>query len=199
MRGTCLISCAAVALLLGCPTANAQGHVSMFVGSNFAGDAGRPLDEGLNDGSRLTLGADLGAMSKGIFGTEFDIAYARHFFGDGPQFGDNYVLTAMPSVIVGVPLGGERGPGVQPYATAGFGLVRRAIDLNGVGSFKDNSLGYSLGFGVNLHAATHFGVRVDYRYFRNVVGASSDNPFGIDFNQGTFNFSRGTVGAIFRF
>ena len=199
MRGVRLISWSAIALLLGCPMANAQGHLNIFVGSNFAGDAGRSLSEVLNDGSRLTWGADLGAVSKGILGTEFDIAFANHFFGKGPQTGNNYVLTAMPSLMVGVPVGGERGPGVQPYATAGFGLIRRSIDIGGVGTFKDNSLGYSLGFGVNGYATSHFGVRVDYRYIRNMGAEPSDNPFGIDFNRGTFSFSRGTVGAVFRF
>jgi opacity protein-like surface antigen len=199
MRGVRLISWAAVALLLGCPMANAQGHLNVFVGSNFAGDAGRSLSEVLNDGSRFTWGADLGAVSNGILGTEFDIAYANHFFGNGPQIGGNYVLTVMPSVIIGVPVGGERGPGVQPYATAGLGLIRRAIDISPGGPVKDNSLGYSLGFGMNGYATTHFGVRADYRYFRNMGAEPSDNPFGIDFNRGSFSFSRGTVGAMFRF
>jgi hypothetical protein len=199
LRASRLISLAAVALLVSCSSANAQGHVNVFVGSNFSGDAGRSLSEALNDGSRLTFGADVGGMTKGIVGAELDVAYARHFFGEGPQFGGNYVLTVMPAMILGVPVGGERGPGIQPYATAGLGLIRRSVDLTGLGTFNDNSLGYSLGFGVNAFASSLFGVRADYRYFRNVTGASSDNLFGIDFNQGTFNFSRGTVGAVFRF
>jgi opacity protein-like surface antigen len=208
MRGVRLISWAAVALLLGCPMANAQGHLNVFVGSNFAGEAGRSLSAALIDGSRLTWGADLGAVSNGIFGTELDIAFASQFFGNGPanqfvgngpQTGNNYVLTVMPSVTIGVPVGGERGPRVQPYATAGLGLIRRSIDIAGEGTFRDNSLGYSLGFGVNGYATSHFGVRVDYRYIRNMGAELSDNPFGIDFNRRTFGFSRGTVGAVFRF
>lgn len=199
MRAIRLTSLAAVVLCVSCSIANAQGHLNVFVGSNFSGDAGRSLSEALNDGSRLTFGADIGGMKKGIFGTELDVAYARHFFGEGPQFGSNYVLTMMPAMIIGVPIGGERGPGVQPYATAGFGLIRRSVDLTGLGAIKDNSLGYSLGFGVNAFANSIFGVRADYRYFRNVVGESSDNLIGIDFNRGTFDFSRGTIGAVFRF
>ena len=187
--------------------ANAQGHLNVFFGSNFAGDAGRSLSAPFAGGSRLTWGTDLGAMSKsifgskGIFGTELDFAYANHFFDKGPQIGGNYVLTLMPSVIVAVPASGERARSVQPYATAGLGLIRRDIDIGGVGTFTDNSLGYSLGFGVNLNgfATPHFvGVRVDYRYFRN-MGAEPDHPFGIVPNRGTFSFSRGTVGAVFRF
>jgi hypothetical protein len=46
---------------------------------------------------------------------------------------------------------------------------------------------------------SNFGIRADYRYFRNVSADASDNIIGIDFDRGTFNFSRGSIGAIFRF
>ena len=51
------------------------------------------------------------ALFKGIFGAEVDMAYARHFFGNDDRLGNNYVFTLMPSIIVGVPIGGESGPG----------------------------------------------------------------------------------------
>lgn len=196
-----LMSLAAIVLLLGSSSARAQGHVNLFVGSNFLGDAGRSLSTALNDGSRLTWGGAVGGMSRGIFGAEVDVAYARHFYGNDAQLGNNYVLTLMPSILLGVPVGGERGPGFQPYASAGFGLIRRDRDLavDGVPAIKDNSLGYSIGFGVNGYASTHFGVRADYRYFRNVKADESNNLVGISLDRGTFNFSRATVGAMFRF
>jgi len=195
-----LISCgAAVALLLGCPLANAQGHLNAFVGSNFAGDGGSSSSAPLIDKSRFTMGAGVGTASKGIFGTEFDFAYAHHYFKKGPQIGGNYVLTMIPSVMIAVPTGGERSHSIHPYATAGFGLIRRAIDISGVGTVKDSSPGYSLGFGLNGFATPHFGVRVDYRYFRNVGAERSDHPLGSAFNSGTVSFSRGTAGAVFRF
>lgn len=194
-----LMSLAAIVLLLGSSSARAQGHVNLFVGSNFLGDAGRSLSTALNDGSRLTWGGAVGGMSRGIFGAEVDVAYARHFYGNDARLGDNYVLTLMPSILLGVPVGGERGPGFQPYASAGFGLIRRDLAVDGVTAIKDNSLGYSIGFGVNGYASTHFGVRADYRYFRNVEADESNNLVGISFDRGTFNFSRATVGAMFRF
>jgi len=199
MRITHLISLAAVVLLLGSSTVRAQGHVNLFVGSNFLGDAGRSLNEALNDGSRLTWGGAVGGMSKGIFGAEVDVAYARHFFGNDATLGNNYVLTIMPAVIVGVPVGGERGPGIQPYATAGFGLIRRDLAVDGISAFKDNRLGYSVGFGVNGYTSTRFGLRADYRYFRNVEADEASNIVGISLEPGTFNYSRGSIGAIFRF
>jgi opacity protein-like surface antigen len=199
MRLIRLVSLAAVVLLLGSSTARAQGHVNVFVGSNFAGDAGRSLSEALNDGSRLTWGADIGGMTKGIFGAEFDFAHSRHFFGSDPRLGNNYVMTMIPSLIVGVPVGGEKGPGIQPYGTVGFGLIRRNLEVDGVDAIKDNSLGYSIGFGVNGFTSTAFGIRADYRYIRNVTADDSNNLVGITLNQGTFNYSRGSIGAIFRF
>jgi opacity protein-like surface antigen len=199
MRMTRLISLVALVLFLGASTAQAQGHANVFVGSNFMGDAGRSLNEALNNGSRLTWGADVGGMTKGIFGAELDVAYSRKFFGDDPRLGTNYVFTLMPSLIVGVPVGGERGPGIQPYGTVGFGLIRRDLTVDRVEAFKDNNLGYSIGFGVNGYATTNVGIRADYRYFRNVTADESNNLVGIDFDRGTFSYSRASVGALFRF
>jgi len=199
MRLIRLFSLAALTVLLAAPTARAQGHLNLFVGSNFSGDAGRSLSAALNDGSRLTWGGAVGGTLRGIFGAEVDLAYARHFYGDDSSLGNNYVFTLMPSLIVGVPVGGEGGPGIRPYGTAGFGWIRRDLSINGVDAIKDNDLGYSIGFGVDGFATDHFGIRADYRYFRNVSADESTNVVGISFDQGTFSFSRGTVGAIFRF
>jgi len=199
MRVIRLMSIAALALLLGASTARAQGHANVFVGTNFAGDAGRSLSEALNEGKRLTWGGDVGGMFKGIFGAEVDFAHSRHFFGNDPRLGNNYVMTMVPSLIVGVPVGGEKGPGIQPYGTVGFGWIRRSLEVDGIDAIKDNSLGYSIGFGVNGYTSTAFGIRADYRYFRNVTADDSNNVVGISFSQGTFNYSRGSIGAIFRF
>jgi opacity protein-like surface antigen len=138
-------------------------------------------------------------MSRGIFGAELDVAYARHFFGSDVRLGDNYVFTLMPSILVGVPVGGESGAGFQPYASAGFGLIRRDLSVDGVSAIKGNDLGYSIGFGVNGYASTHFGIRADYRYFRTVQADESNNMVGVSLDRGTFNFSRGTIGAMLRF
>ncbi len=199
MRLIRLLSVAAVAVLLAAPAAHAQGHANVFVGSNFSGDAGRSLSAALNDGSRLTWGGAIGGTFNGIFGAEVDFAYARHFFGDDDVLGNNYVLTLMPSLIVGVPVGGESGPGIRPYGTAGFGWIRRDLSVAGIDTIKDNDLGYSIGFGVDGFATDHFGIRADYRYFRTVNADESSNVVGISLNEGSFSFSRGSVGAVFRF
>ena len=65
MRLIRLFSLAAVVVLLAAPTARAQGHANVFVGSNFSGDAGRSLSSALNDGSRLTWGGAIGGTVQG--------------------------------------------------------------------------------------------------------------------------------------
>lgn len=192
-------SIAAAAVLLASSSAGAQGHASLFVGGNFFGDAGRSINDTFDDGSRLTWGGSIGGMTKGIFGAEVDFGYSHNFFGKDDSLNNNYVLTLMPAVIVGAPIGGEKGPGLQPYASAGFGLLRRNLEVNGVEALNHNGAAYSLGFGVNGYAGTNFGIKADYRYFRNVSADEGDNIIGIDFDRGTFSFSRASVGAIFRF
>jgi opacity protein-like surface antigen len=199
MRRIRLLSLAALVFALAPSTARAQGHASVFVGSNFSGDAGRSLSAALNDGSRLTWGGSVGGTINGIFGAEVDVAYARHFFGDHDSLGNNYVFTLVPSLIVGVPVGGESGPGIRPYGTAGFGWIRRDLSISGVDAIKDNDLGYSVGFGIDGFATDHFGIRGDYRYFRTVSADESSNIVGISLDRGNFSFSRGTIGAVFRF
>jgi hypothetical protein len=199
MRLIRCMSIAAAVVLFASSSAWAQGHVNLFVGGNFFGDAGRSIDDAFDDGSRLTWGAAIGGMTKGIIGAEVDFGYSQNFFGRDDSFDRNYVLTLMPAVIVGVPIGGDRGAGLQPYASAGFGLLRRSLDVSGVEALNDNGAAYSLGFGVNGYAGTNFGIRADYRFFRNVTADEADNIVGIDFDEGTFSFSRATVGAIFRF
>lgn len=199
MRLIRFMSIAAATVLLASSSAQAQGHVNLFVGGNFFGDSGRSINDTFDDGSRLTWGGSIGGMSKGIFGAELDLGYSHNFFGKDDSLNNNYVLTLMPNVIVGVPIGGERGPGLQPYATAGFGLVRRSLEVNGIEALNNNGAAYSLGFGVNGYAGTNFGIRADYRFFRNVSADEGDNVIGIDFDRGTFSFSRATVGAMLRF
>jgi hypothetical protein len=199
MKPIRVISLAAAVLLLASSSALAQGHAHLFVGGNFFGDAGRSISDAFDDGSRLTWGAAIGGMTKGVIGAEVDFAYSHNFFGSDAALDGNYVLTLMPNVIVGVPIGGERGPGFQPYASAGFGWLRRSLEVSGVNAINDNGAAYSLGFGVNGYTATNFGIRADYRYFRNVSADESNNVLGIDFDRGNFSFSRATVGAVFRF
>jgi opacity protein-like surface antigen len=102
----------------------------------------------------------------------------------------------MPALIIGIPIGGQRGPGFRPYATAGLGVFHRSLNIANQSIFDGNSLGYSVGFGAMGFLGTNFGIRGDYRYFRNV---EVDEIALLDIRRGTFDFSRASIGAVFRF
>lgn len=60
----------------------------------------------------------------------------------------------------------------------------------------DNQLGYNAGGGVMAFVSDRVGLRADLRYVRNLQ-RSDDSAFG--FEAGEFNYSRGSVGVLFRF
>jgi opacity protein-like surface antigen len=180
--------------------ARADGYIAPFIGANFGGDVGRPLNVSLKDRSHLTYGGTLGFMGGGVFGVELDFSYTNNFYPTTiePE-GSNNLLTLMPALVLGVPLGGQKGPGVRPFGLAGVGLVKRDIDFGGsFPSVSENDLAYSLGGGVMGFFSDHIGVRGEYRYTRNFTL----DDFGItniDFDRGTFNYSRVTGAVVFRF
>ena len=190
---TALLICAGLAT-----EARADGFVSPFLAVNFGGDAGGTFNNNVTDRGRTAFGGNVGFMGGGIFGLELDVAYTKNFYGEGLVVGDNSLLTVMPAVIMGIPIGGQQGLGVRPYATAGVGMIRRDLSINGFDVFDGSDLAYNLGFGVMGYFSDHVGLRADYKFFRNfeVDDASLTN---IDFHRGTFDFSRAGVGVLFRF
>jgi opacity protein-like surface antigen len=190
---------AALLVCVGLATeARADGFVSPFLAVNFGGDAGGTFNNNVRDRGRTTVGGNVGFMGGGIFGLELDVAYTKNFYGEGAIVGDNSLLTVMPAVILGIPVGGQQGPGLRPYATAGVGMIRRTLNVSGFDVFDGSDLAYNLGFGVMGYFSDHVGLRADYKYFRNfeVDDASLTN---IDFHRGTFHFSRAGIGVLFRF
>ena len=199
MRSSLKALCAALLIYVGCATeARADVYVSPFWAVNFGGDAGGTFNNNVSDRNRTTNGAAVGFMNGGIFGVELDIAYTNKFYGEGAVVGDNSLLTIMPAVIMGIPVGGQQGPGIRPYATAGVGIIRRELSISGVDVFDGSDQAYSLGFGVMGYFSNHVGLRADYKFVRNfeVDEVSLTN---IDFHQGTFDFSRAAIGVLFRF
>jgi opacity protein-like surface antigen len=178
--------------------ARADGFVSPFLAVNFGGEAGGTFNDNVDDRSRATIGGNLGFMSGGVLGLELDVAHTKNFYGKGNAIGDNSLLTVMPVVIFGVPVGGQRGPGLRPYATAGVGMMRRALSIGGSDVFDGSDLAYTLGFGVMGYFSDHVGMRADYKYFRNFE-VDQTSLTHIDFQRGTFDFSRAGVGLLFRF
>jgi opacity protein-like surface antigen len=191
--GAAVLICAGVAT-----EARADGFISPFMGVNFGGDVGGTLNSAASKGKRAAFGAAVGFMGGGVFGVELDVAYTNKFYGEGAMLADNSLLTVMPALILGVPVGGQRGLGIRPYATAGVGMVRRNLKSSGVNLFDGSDLAYELGGGVMGYFSDHVGLRADYRYVRNFevdeVGFTD-----IDLKQGTFDFSRAAIGLLLRF
>ena len=72
--------------------------------------------------------------------------------------------------------------------------MRRDVDFDTLDSISRNDFGYTLGGGVMGYFTDHVGLRGDLRYFRNFQVDDIDLT-GVDFERGTFNFGRATVGA----
>ena len=183
---------------LSLPTpAHADAWVSGFVGTLFGGTTGTELSEAVANGSDTTYGFSVGSMGNGVLGAEFDLGHTPRFFGEDSSVETSSLTTAQGSLILGIPIGGQTGPGIRPYGVFGVGMIRRVAEFR---SFLDDistsDFGYNVGFGVMGFISDVFGIRADYRYFRNFQ-KDDERTFPIDL--GTFDFSRATVGVVLRF
>src|SRR5262245_16930149 len=197
--GRALVLCGLIMAALP-SLAHADGYIVPFVGANFGGEVGRPLNIALRDRNRPAIGATLGAMGGGVFGVELDISYTHDFYPGlvaGDEGGGNLV-TLVPSLVLGIPVGGQRGPGIRPFVLAGAGLVRRKLDVGSLTSVSQNDFAYSLGGGLMGFFSDHIGIRGDIRYFRNFQ-VDELSLGGVNFESGTFDFSRASGGVVFRF
>jgi opacity protein-like surface antigen len=204
--GRFLVGAALTLMLVGVPaTSSADWLITPFVGANFGGNA----DFGdLNDFDdeferRVDFGGSIGWMGQGIVGFEVDFGFSPNFFEDTAgdadfEFGDNNVTTLMGNLLVGIPIGGQSGPGVRPYASGGAGLVRAKIDG---GEFFDdldtNDFGFNVGAGVTGFFNDTVGIRGDIRYFRSFNDDQPDGDFDLAISD--FDFWRATAGVTFRF
>ncbi|PYQ98746.1 MAG: hypothetical protein DMF94_12525 [Acidobacteria bacterium] len=183
---------AAVGLLVVAPgRAAADWFITPFAGANFGGNTGD---------KKFDAGVSLGGMGKGVVGGEVDLGFSADFFDQGNTkiVSSSRVFTLMGNVIIGVPVGGQRGPGVRPYIVGGLGLIRpQAEDPADLFTVKHNDFGGDIGGGVMIFFADRVGVKGDVRYFRSFKSSEGANGFGIDFSG--FNFTRATGGIVFRF
>jgi len=200
MRKRLSMTIATLALAIAPSIASADGYFVPFIGANFGGDVGVPLDQVSLDRNRMTYGFGVGGMMGGIFGIEFDLGYTHHFYStEGDVNASGNLLTAMPALVIGIPIGGQKGGGVRPYFVAGAGLMRRDVDFATLDSVTENDWGYTLGGGLMINFNDSFGIRGDVRYLRNFKADVFDLLSDFEFERGTFNFGRATVGALFRF
>ena len=111
--------------------ASADWYITPFIGGNLGAQAGLATANTSFDDQverRIDMGASLGWMGKGIAGFEIDYGWSPNFFQNTTgsanfAFGDSNVTTLMGNVVVGIPVGGQRGGGVRPYVTGGAGLT----------------------------------------------------------------------------
>jgi opacity protein-like surface antigen len=195
---------AALALVAAAPApASADWTFSPFIGSTFAGELNDvDLDESTQN--KLSWGGSLMWMGEGIAGFEVDFGYTpEFFFSDNDNevdfIGDGNVTTFMVNAVIGIPIGGDSGAGIRPYATGGLGLIRQSVDeVIDVFDADNNSLGFNVGGGLMGMFTDNVGIRGDIRWFRQFRN-ESDGLDDLDFDLSGLSFWRGTVGVTFRF
>jgi opacity protein-like surface antigen len=185
--------------------ASADWLFTPFIGANWGGTARFDEFGDFEDEfeRRVNFGATLAWMGAGVIGFELDFGWAPNFFentvGDADfEFGDSNVTTLMGNLVLGIPIGGQTGPGIRPYASGGMGLIMSRIggpdDLFDVDS---NDWGFNVGGGVTGFFTDNVGIRGDIRYFRSLEDNEPDDEFDLALSD--FRFWRGTVGVTFRF
>jgi opacity protein-like surface antigen len=185
-----LILAATAAVVLAPAQARADSFFTPWLGSAF----GSNIQNG-----QTTVGISAGGMGAGIIGGELDLGWSPSFFGTKSDFGNNTVMNVMGSVIIGIPIGGQHGAGIRPYAVGGLGLIRSQIDGGTVAnvSSSNNMFGWDAGGGVMGYFSDHVGLRGDLRYLR----ATSDLKTGIttlDLEGNQLHFWRASIGVVFR-
>jgi len=192
-----IVSATVLCLLGAVVPARADSFIAPSIGVTFGGDSGNTLFGATHDSSRVSVGVAGGTMFNGVIGLEEDFSWNPNFFGDSGTIDSSRVLTLMSNVIVGIPIGGQRGGGFRPFASVGLGWIQRDIKaVLPATSFRANDIGYDVGLGVMGYFADHVGVRGEVQYFRNFEQTGS-NVIGLD--AGGFNFFKASVGVLVRF
>ncbi len=181
------LSAATMALLWLPVQARAEGYISPFAGVHFGNDT---LEK------KFVWGANAGSLGAGAIGGEIDFGWAPNAFD---EVTDNHVLDLMGNLIVVIPIGGTRGPGLRPFVTGGLGLIQTRVSsgISGVSDFKSNDFGFNLGAGVMGFFSDHVGLRGDVRYFRT-LNNNDDDVLDLDIDLGSFDFWRASVGLVIR-
>jgi hypothetical protein len=197
MLSTRLIATALAAIMLVPVSARADTLFIPYFGVNFGGDSGKEFSEAF-DSSQFNWGASLAFMGGGVFGVEGDFGFSPDFYGKTADGGSS-AFTATGNLIVGVPLGGQKGFGVRPYGVVGAGILKSTSDFGSTFTdIDESSMTWSAGGGVLVFFGTRAGLRFDARYFRTfddleILGVA------IAQSPGKVDFTRGSVGFVLRF
>jgi opacity protein-like surface antigen len=141
----------------------------------------------------------------GLIGLEFDAARIQLGLEDdfSPLDVDAHATTLMGNMVVRFPTGP-----IQPYGSAGVGLVRVSgdVDVPVIGeliSVDAQDLGWNIGGGLYVLPSPNVGIRADFRRFRtgdvtfddliDAIGGLDDLPLP------DFNFWRTTFGVTLKF
>lgn len=213
LRKLFMSGCLALMITAAAPAkASADWLFTPFIGMNWGSSV--DFNDQFGDfedefEKRATFGASLAWMGAGIAGFEVDFGYTPNFFesteGDEDfDFGGSSLTTLMANVTLGVPIGGQSGIGIRPYASGGVGIIRSDL-----GDFFDidpsTDFGFNVGGGVAGFFTDTIGIRGDVRYFRSFVGDFDDIDDVDDIDDlddlrlGSLRFWRGSVGVTFRF
>lgn len=176
--------------------ARADTLIMPFFGLNFGGDAGKTFSTA-RESKQQTFGVSAAFFGGGVIGIEADLGFSPDFFGKS-DVGGSSVGTFMGNLILAVPFGGQKGFGVRPYFLAGAGVLRSSSDIEGVfDQGSQNSVAWNTGGGVLLFFGNNYGVRFDIRYFKTFDDI--DTGEGVVSPPGKVDFTRGTLGFVFRF
>jgi hypothetical protein len=185
-------------------SASADWLLTPFVGWNFGGAADLDFDDFTDEfENKSNFGASLAWMGAGVVGFEIDFGYTPNFFENTVgstnfEFGDNNLTTLMGNVLVGVPIGGQSGPGFRPYAVGGVGILKSKVgDPEDFFHVSSTDWAINVGGGAIFFITDKFGLRGDLRYFRLLNDVEPEDDFNIGLSD--FKFWRGSVGATFRF
>ena len=176
--------------------AHADTLIMPFFGLNFGGDAGKTFSSA-RESKQQTFGVSAAFFGGGVVGIEADFGFSPDFFGKS-DIGGSSVSTFMGNLILAVPFGGQKGFGIRPYFLAGAGVLRSSADIEGVfDEGSENSVAWNTGGGVLLFFGNNYGVRFDVRYFKTFDDI--DTGEGVITAPGKIDFTRGTLGFVFRF
>lgn len=137
----------------------------------------------------------------GLLGVEFEAA--RTLLGDLASVGPVDVEASLQTYMGNLVLRAPTGP-IQPYGSAGIGIVRITGDINvpflgDVVSASAQDVGWNIGGGVYLFPLPNLGFRADVRRFQT-GDVSWDDLTGIDdLPLPKFNFWRATAGVTLKF
>lgn len=156
----------------------------------------------INDTNKGTFGAAV--TFGGLLGFEFDASRINLGLLDDIDIADlidvdTSIATYMGNLVLRVPTGP-----IQPYASAGAGLVRASGDVSipvvgTVISADANAVAWNVGGGVYVLPTDNFGFRADVRRFQT-GDIEWDEITGIgDLPLPQFDFWRATLGLTFKF